>query len=161
MVTLLLPPLLAAWWRRVRQRQPAPAALAWLLLALVVAPTVGRLHQVEHAEALGQMRAGHAATQAHRAATFIAQGEEGDHGAAEPGHAHRLGGHSGLLSLLLASHAPADCLLLDQLALGEVLHCVPHAPPAPVPAQAPRATHTGRAAAPHIALFQARGPPAA
>lgn len=67
----------------------------------------------------------------------------------------------GLLSLLLAPHAAVDCLLLDQLALGDALHSAPQALPTLVPAQAPPVQHAGRSAAAHVALFQARGPPTA
>jgi hypothetical protein len=156
----LLPAPLAALCRRLRQQLPAQAALAWLLLALVVVPTLGRLHQVEHAGALEQMRAGHAVQRAPHgdthpgaAAAFLAQD------GAESAEADR--GHAGLLSLLLAPHTSVDCLLLDQLALGDALHSAPSALPTLVPAQAPPAQHAGRSAAPHVALFQARGPPTA
>ncbi|MES2926598.1 MAG: hypothetical protein V4843_07275 [Pseudomonadota bacterium] len=158
----LLPPRLTALWRRLRQQLPAQAALAWLLLALVVVPTLGRLHQVEHAGALEQMRAGHALQGAQQATvrhglSAVSLAEAATPAAASPetGHAH------GLLSLLLAPHAPVDCLLLDQLALGDALHSAPQALPAPVPAQAPPVQHAGRSTAPHVALFQARGPPTA
>jgi hypothetical protein len=160
MVNPLLPSALAAWWRRLRHQLPAQAALAWLLLALVVAPTVGRVHQVEHAGELAQMRAGHAAAQPKPVVAFPVQ-QDSAPAAAEGGHAHQLAGHPGLLSLLLAPHAPVDCLLLDQLALGEALHSLPEALPPPAPAQAPQVAHAGRTTAPHRALFQARGPPAA
>jgi len=125
-------------------RLSAQAALAWLVLALVAAPTLGRLHQVVHAGALERMHAGHAV---HADATAAAAP------AAE--HAH------GLLPLLLAGHTPVDCLLLDQLALGDALHSAPLALPAAVPAQAPHPCHAGRPASPQAAPFQARGPPLA
>jgi len=162
-VTPLLPAPLAALCRRLRQQLPAQAALAWLLLALVVVPTLGRLHQVEHAGALEQMRAGHAVQRAPHggahpggAAAFLAE----DEGAASA-EADRAQGLPGLLSLLLAPHTSVDCLLFDQLALGDALQSAPSALPTLVPAQAPPAQHAGRSAAPHVALFQARGPPTA
>ena len=163
MLPLLHPPL-TALWRRLREQLPVQAALAWLLLALVVVPTLGRLHQVEHAGALEQMRAGHAVQgrqqgAAHHGLAAASMAEAGDTATStEADHAH---GVNGLLSLLLAHHAPVDCLLLDQLALGDALHSTPQAVPALVPAQAPPVKHAGRSAAPHIALFQARGPPTA
>lgn len=162
-MTPLLPAPLAALCRRLRQQLPAQAALAWLLLALVLVPTLGRLHQVEHAGALEQMRAGHAVQRASHggahpegAAAFLAE----DEGAASA-EADRAQGLPGLLSLLLAPHTSVDCLLLDQLALGDALQSAPSALPTLVPAQAPPAQHAGRSAAQHVALFQARGPPTA
>lgn len=133
---------LRAWWHGVAVRLPARAALAWLLLALVVVPTLGRVHQVAHAGALHRMHVGHAVQGAPDAV-----GDE---------HAPAL-----LLPPSLASHAPADCLLLDQLALGDAMHSAPLALTPAVPALAPPTVHAGRSATPHIALFQARGPPRA
>ena len=145
----------------------AQAALVWLLLALVVVPTVGRLHQVIHAPALqvhalspsagfadpgdshSQNIAGPAA-----AGTPTAQADDPAAGHNHPAHAHNL------LDVLLAHHAPVDCLLLDQLALGDALHSAPAALATPVPAQAPLVHPAATAAARHVALFQARGPPA-
>ena len=144
------------------RRAWAQAALVWLLLALVLVPTLGRLHQVMHAPVLQThaLSASPAFTFAHPGAgadTPAAQahahahGHTADHPAA---HAH------GLLDALLAHHAPVDCLLLDQLALGDALHSAPPALAAPVPALAPLVHPAATAAARHVALFQARGPPA-
>ena len=120
----------ARWW--------AQLALVWLVLALVATPTLGRLHQVVHGDALDRVQ-GH---------THII-----DTASAE--HSH------GLLAQLVAGHAPADCLLLDQLALGDALHSAPLALPEAAPAQAQPHPLAGRATLPHTALFLARGPPAA
>ena len=130
--------------RSPRPRQPLPPrpprglwarlALAWLLLALVAVPTVGRLHQVAHAGALEQARAGHAAAS---------------------------DSHAGLLQQLMGSHTPVDCLLLDQLALGDAAPAAALALPALAPPQAPPAPRAGYALARQAAPFQARGPPAA
>lgn len=145
--------------QHLRRRWGAQAALAWLLLALVVVPTLGRLHQIEHAGALQQLRAGHAAAGPAGAAQAGAAGEAAPSSATAEGHDHAL---PRLFSLLLvAHHAPADCLLLDQLALGDAVGSSPLALTASVPAPAPAAPATGRACAAHVALFQARGPPAA
>lgn len=160
-MTPLFPTPLAALWRRLRQQLPAQAAMAWLLLALVVVPTLGRLHQVEHGEALAQMHAGHAVQAAqqadahHRLAAASLAADEDAAPSTEADHTH------GLLSLLLVPHAAVDCLLLDQLALGDALHSAPSALPTLVPAQASPVQHAGRSTAPHVALFQARGPPTA
>ncbi|MFT4241878.1 MAG: hypothetical protein QM569_06315, partial [Acidovorax sp.] len=108
-------PLRALAWHRL--------ALAWLVLALVAVPTVGRLHQVVHANALQQMHAGHA-----------------------PAATHQADPHpQGLLQQLVAGHTPVDCLLLDQLALGDALHGAPLALPATAAPLAPPARHAGRA----------------
>ena len=111
------------------------AALLWLLLALVWAPTLGRLHQSVHGGQGAHPHAAHAAAPS--------------------------GGASQFLLPLLADHTPVDCLLLDQLALGDALHSAPSALPTLVPAQASPVQHAGRSTAPHVALFQARGPPTA
>ena len=122
----------------------------WLLLALVVVPSLGRLHQVMHAPALQAHAPSPAAGSAGAPATTAAHSGASSH---RP-HAQ------GLLDLLLAHHAPVDCLLLDQLALGDALHSAPTALAAPTPAQAPLVHPAATAAARHVALFQARGPPA-
>lgn len=128
-------------------------ALVWLVLALVIAPTLGRLHQVGHAQVLQQVHAGHQATGLHDAPGGIA------HAAGSPAQAHSPA--LDLVSHLLGSHGAADCLLLDQLALGDALTgaLVPFT--APPPAQATGLHRAIRHTAPHVALFQARGPPTA
>lgn len=174
-----------------------------MLLALVVVPTLGRLHQWEHAGAIEQVRAGQVghATYAAQAGYSAAAGAQHvrhalrgeaahSHGLHRPIHAQsqepsqepsqetaqekvlkaaresvRESAHDhedhGLLSLLLPSHAPVDCLLLDQLALADALYSAPLTLHAAVLAQAPPLQRAERAAAAHVALFQARGPPAA
>lgn len=124
----------ARWWVHL--------ALVWLVLALVAAPTLGRLHQVVHGGALDRVQA---YTHAHTHTTDTAS----------TGH------NDGLLAQLVAGHAPADCLLLDQLALGDALHSAPLALPEATPTQAQPHPPAGRTTLPHSALFLARGPPAA
>jgi hypothetical protein len=131
--------------------QVVQLALAWLLLALVAVPTLGRLHQVAHGGTLDQVRAGQALSSAASAAS-VAPGAAASAGG--QGHGHGL-----LLPLLLGHHAPVDCLVLDQLALGDALHSASLALPHAVPAQAPSTAPAGRVAVSHVALFQARGPP--
>lgn len=141
----------------------------WLLLALVLVPTLGRLHQVIHAPALqvhalspsaGFADAGDNPSQSQNVAasatpdTPTAQADDPAASHNHPAHAHNL------LDVLLAHHAPVDCLLLDQLALGDALHSAPAALATPVPAQAPLVHPAATAAVRHVALFQARGPPA-
>lgn len=137
----------------------AHLALAWLLLALLTAPTLGRLHQVVHGGTLDRVHAGQ---------SLLAPGVQGlalsdaasssrfsQSAAAAPDHSH---GHA-LLPLLVGHHAPVDCVLLDQLALGDALHGDTVALPDAVPVHAPPAAPALRTDASHVALFQARGPP--
>ena len=129
-------------------------ALAWLLLALVVVPTLGRLHQVVHGGALDQAHAGLLA-----APSWLPGQPTWD--PAPNARSAATTGPSLWMPYLLAHHAPVDCLLLDQLALGDALQAAPLALPA-ADAPLPPAIHAaGRASTPHIALFHARGPPAA
>ena len=111
-------------------------ALVWLVLALAWVPTVGRLHQIAHAQPLAQIHAGHGAA-GHTAASHSAD----------------------LAGGFLSSHSLVDCLLLDQLALGDALHSTVAVLLPSLPAAAPQATHARRVPARHVALFQARGPP--
>ena len=109
------------------------AALLWLLLALVWAPTLGRMHQVVH-------------------------GGQGAHAHAEHAVAPS-GGASQFLLPLLADHTPVDCLLLDQLTLADAALGAPQALPPPLPAALPAPWNATGTAPRHVALFHARGPP--
>jgi hypothetical protein len=118
----------------LRPRQGA--ALLWLLLALVWAPTLGRMHQAVH----GAPQAGH-----HHAA-----------------HAVVPAGGTGLfLFPLLADHTPVDCLLLDQLALADAALGASQALAPTLPAALPAPWRATGTAPRHVALFHARGPPPA
>ena len=129
----------------------AQVALVWLLLALVLVPALGRLHQVVHAPALPN----HALT----APAPLAMATASQAGAPTAAAGHVAAHAHGLLDALLAPHAPVDCLLLDQLALGDALHSAPLVLTPPLPAQA-APEQPGATAAPwHVAFFQARGPP--
>ncbi|WCM91151.1 hypothetical protein M5C99_11990 [Acidovorax sp. NCPPB 2350] len=120
-----------------RQRRTRTLALwMWLAMALVLAPALGRVHQVVHGPTAG------AAQAVDRA---------GGHG----GHAHP----AGVLEALFTGHAGSDCHLLDQSLFGDAL------PPAPLPAPAPGAVPvppslpaTGIGARPSR-TFLARAPP--
>lgn len=130
-------------WRRWRARRwPAQVALAWLVLALAVVPALGRLHQVAHAGALEQVHAGHGQQ---------ALASADDTGRADDDGLPQLAGH----------HSPADCLLLDQLALGDALHADVPALPLALAAAVPPPIRAVQQRAVHIALFHARGPPVA
>lgn len=158
-MTRLRPFRLTARWCGLRKRLPSQVALAWLLLALVAVPLLGRLHQVGHGAELEQLRAGHTqpgAAQAGAQHGFFVPSLTAQGAGAE--HSHGL---HGLLELLLAQHAPVDCLVLDQLALGDALDSARPVLPALSVGPTTVALQGGRFSAPHIALFQARGPPTA
>lgn len=140
---------------QARQALLLRLALAWLLVALVAVPTLGRLHQVAHGSTLDRVHAGLslAAQGAPGAAT---RSDAADAVGPKAGHGH---GFHTLAPLLLGQHAPADCVLLDQLALGDSLHSAAVALPEAVPAHAPPVHRVARNAASRVALFQARGPP--
>lgn len=143
------------------RRVTAKLALCWLLMAMVLAPTLGRLHQVVHAGALERVHAGSGGLAAPvQAAKSAAPAAAAVSPAFITGHPLAPHGLVSLISLLLPEHAPVDCLLLDQLALADALHCGAPALPFAVPAQAPPMRHARGRSAPHVALFQARGPPA-
>ncbi|SEA58173.1 hypothetical protein [Acidovorax soli] len=129
------------------QQLSARAALVWLLLALVIAPTVGRLHEVAHGGRSNTVHAGPAPQAA------------AHHGGVAGAHAADTG--TGLLQALWGDHAAPDCLLLDQLALGDALHSAPMALPAVVPVQARLAYHPEPVLLRWFTPFQARGPPVA
>ncbi len=129
------------------QQLSARAALVWLLLALVIAPTVGRLHEVAHGGRGNPVHAGHVP----QAAAF--------HGGMAGTHATDQA--SGLLQALWGDHAAPDCLLLDQLALGDALHSAPMALPALAPVPARLAYRSEAVLLRWFTPFQARGPPVA
>lgn len=139
----------------VRSRARA-LALWWLLLCLVLVPMLGQLHHVAHGGVAGQ---GHTAGAAHGA-----HGGAGAHAVHAHGKAAALvradtAAPATLLDGLVPGHAAADCLLLDQLALGDALHLATSA----LPAVAPLAAASFRCAisgpAQPLALFEARAPP--
>ncbi|MCE1194761.1 MAG: hypothetical protein LWW96_21665 [Acidovorax sp.] len=138
--------------RHDRRRWAAHAALGWLVLALVLVPAIGRLHQIAHATALDRVHAGHALAGVEQPARDAQDAQAPGRAPAEAPQA---------LLQLLGSHTPADCLVLDQLALGDAAHATPLAlPPIAAPAQTPPGP-AGQAGATHEALFYARGPPRA
>lgn len=118
----------------LHRRLISGAALLWLLLALVWVPSMGRWHQVAHAQPLAQAHAGHAAV-----APAVAT--------------------SAFLPPVLADHSLADCLLLDQLALADAAPSAPPAMAPTAPAVAPAPLPAPGVAQRHVALFHARGPP--
>lgn len=118
-------------------------ALWWLALALVLAPTLGRMHQVVHAQALAG-GVGYVSAHAH----VHADGAHAPAGAMDTAHA------------LFNGHAGADCQVLDQQLLGGAPLVQALALPAALPAATPQARHHAAGGARWLASFQARGPPA-
>ena len=139
------------------QHLSAQAALVWLLLALVLVPTLGRLHQVVHGDSLDRVHAGPARLAP--ALQSLHTSLQADAVAATAASAHPLG--HGVFDRLLGTHTAADCQLLDQLALGNALHAVGVVLPPLVPALAPHLHHADATGAWAVTQFQARGPPRA
>ena len=139
------------------------AALAWLLLALVLVPTVGQLHKVLHfAPHAGQGRAV-AALHAHgldaRGAVAGAAGADAESEISPGAAAASEEDFSQGLRRLLPQHTAADCELLDQLALGQALHAAALVLPAALPPGAPAARPLVGRVVRHVAAFRARAPP--
>jgi hypothetical protein len=113
---------------RMRQLR-TPWMAWWLVLALVVAPALGRMHEVLHAPGLPQI-----------------------HAAAGQIHSHGIDD-------LFGEHSALECLVLDQLSHGHdgpaiYLHLWQAAPHSlPVWSAGPEHLPTA------LALFQARAPP--
>ncbi|WP_291518930.1 hypothetical protein [Acidovorax sp.] len=130
-------------------------ALWWLLLCLWVVPTLGQWHHATHGGAAGQGRAEASAPAAHAGHRHGAALAHPGPGSAPAAHADA----ASVLDGLLPGHAAADCLLLDQLALGDALHLAAvHLPlAAPRPATFPRCAISRPAQT--LALFEARAPP--
>ena len=122
----------------------ARVALVWLVLALLLAPALGRLHQVAHADALDRIHAG-----------YGAQIE-----ALLPAHAPPKADH-GLFQGRLPSHTATDCQLLDQLALGPAVPTAYVVLPQQTPVQALPTHHADATGAWPVVRPQARGPPGA
>ncbi|ADX46358.1 hypothetical protein Acav_2446 [Paracidovorax avenae ATCC 19860] len=118
-------------------RGRAFALWMWLAAALVLAPALGRVHQVVHGPVAAMAQQGAGA------------------GLIPPSH----GRDAGLLEALFSHHADSDCHLLDQSLFGAAL--LPALLPAAMPAAAPAPDElpaTGVGARPQRA-FLARAPP--
>ncbi|WP_225981487.1 hypothetical protein [Paracidovorax avenae] len=121
----------------LRMRGRAFALWMWLAAALVLAPALGRVHQVVHGPVAAMALQGAGA------------------GLIPPSH----GRDAGLLEALFSHHADSDCHLLDQSLFGAAL--LPALLPAAMPAAAPAPDElpaTGVGARPQRA-FLARAPP--
>jgi hypothetical protein len=131
------------------------AWLAWLLLALVLVPALGRVHQALHSTAHLTVPVGGVV----HAVGDVPQAQAHTHARAQGLPAPVA---SKALVALVPTHASgADCLLLDQLALADVLVAPALGVPASDGAHAAPVGWTQHAFALHRALFQARAPPAA
>lgn len=149
------PPARTALRTRAGVRAWNAAWLAWLLLALVLVPALGRVHQALHSTAHLTVPVGGVA----HAMGTAPQAQAHTHASAQGLPAPVA---SKALAALVPTHASgADCLLLDQLALADVLLAPALGVPASDGAHAAPVGWTQHAFALHRALFQARAPPAA
>ena len=122
-------------------RTLAFATLRVLLLALVLAPSLGQIHRALH----GPGQFSHSAHSAHNT---------------HPSANHRVDAAAFSLAALFSPHQSSDCLWLDQLTLADAAPSAPpalahSAPHAHVWADTPLAPHWQR----RQAAFQARAPP--
>ncbi|NMM79434.1 hypothetical protein B2J86_00560 [Acidovorax sp. SRB_14] len=129
----------------LKSLQTAPASrrhtrwLWCLLLALLLAPTLGQMHRVLHGAHLP------GAVSSSAASALQAAG----------------GDTASFVSILFAGHSPAECQLLDQLALGDGPHGAAPALLHPLPEAWPGAGPQPHLRVRRIAAFQARAPPRA
>ncbi len=116
--------------------------MGWLVLALVLSPALGLVHQVVHGPGLPLHGIQHA---------------DADAVYAQPAARQALD----VIHALFAGHSKAECVLLDQIALGHALvaKALPLLQALPVAAPVAEAAieHFGQ----HASPFQARGPPSA
>lgn len=110
----------------------------WLMLALVLSPALGLVHQVVHTPGL---------------APHVVQPAGGD--IAQPAAKQALDA----IHALFAGHSKAECVLLDQMALGHALLAKALPLLQVVPAAVPVALIASEWGAQHASPFQARGPP--
>jgi len=137
--------------------QPLPhrqrIAVWWLALALLLAPLLGRMHQVVHGLGGGPSAVAHLA--APGASHF-----DRDANASVTLQARAAGQGSDALHALFAGHHGADCQLLDQLLLGGALLAALVLPTVHGAAQAPLPEHASQAGTRQRSAFLARAPPA-
>ncbi|WP_228529985.1 hypothetical protein [Diaphorobacter caeni] len=121
--------------------------MCWLMLALVLSPALGLVHKVVHGsgvpaplaiQAVAQLaQAGDAATVE---SASVQPAQDGVHG-------------------LFGAHTKAECVLLDQIALGHALMAQALPLAQPLPAAPPVADISAPPPGQHAAPFHARGPP--
>ncbi|MEG2631389.1 MAG: hypothetical protein RSB42_11005 [Comamonas sp.] len=129
-----------------RQSYGAPARLLWwLVLAMLLAPALGRIHQVLHPPAWqGQPTLGH--VHAQPAAALQSGARQGD---------------APWLLALFVGHSHSDCQLHDQLNAWASPPMLGQALPAALLQQPPRHVEGRTASAGSAAFFDPRAPPAA
>ncbi|GKS98266.1 hypothetical protein AVKW3434_02780 [Acidovorax sp. SUPP3434] len=130
--------------------QPLPhrrrIAVWWIAFALLLAPLLGRMHQVVHGVAPGLASASvswPAGVAHHATAPDARPGQGGD-----------------ALHALFAGHHGADCQLLDQLLLSGALLAALVLPTVHGAAQAPLPEHASHTGTRQRSAFLARAPPA-
>ncbi|QNP48926.1 hypothetical protein [Diaphorobacter aerolatus] len=123
--------------------------MCWLMLALVLSPALGLVHQVAH----GAGSSSHASMGGTSPAA-LEQGLETPHASASIADQTL-----GAMQQLFGAHTKAECVLLDQIALGHAL--VAHVPvlAEPLPEATPLAELSAEPLGQHAAPFRARGPP--
>lgn len=133
-------------FRRLNPAAPRQLAALWaLVLAMLLAPALGRVHQVLHPPALPG-----------GAAHMVGTALSADPAAADPGNAP---GH--WLLALFAGHGHKDCLLLDQLSAWAGPPAAGPSLPAALPQEPPAQVQVRIVAGGSAAYFEARAPPAA
>ncbi len=134
-----------------RQSSGAPARLLWwLVLAMLLAPALGRIHQVLHPPAWqGQSTVGLVHAHAHSQT-----------GAAVPAGARQADADPWLLALFVG-HSHSDCQLHDQLNAWASPPMLAQALPAALLQEPPRHVEGRTASAGSAAFFDPRAPPAA
>ena len=120
--------------------------MCWLVLALVLSPALGLVHQVVHGAGLG---AGSAIAQQASAGIELAH-------VAKPSAQHALD----TIHALFAGHGKADCVLLDQIALAHALLAKALPLFQPLPTAAPVFDASTDVAQERVSPFHPRGPPA-
>lgn len=132
-------------FRRLNAAAPRQWAVLWaLVLAMLLAPALGRVHQVLHPAALPGP-----------AAQMLGSGA-----AAKPGAAGDSAAGHWLLALF-AGHDHKECLLLDQLSAWAGPPAAAPQLPAALPQEPPAQVHVRIAGGGSAAYFDARAPPAA
>ncbi|WP_159912047.1 hypothetical protein [Pantoea sp. 18069] len=127
-------------------RAGAQRLLWWLVLAMLFAPALGRIHQVLHPPAWqGQLAPGHAHSHA---------GAQVQNGAGESAC-------GAWLAALFSGHGQADCQLHDQLNAWASPPAAGQPLPAALPQEPPRHVPGRTASAGSAAFFDPRAPPGA
>ena len=130
---------------RLRSRASARLLLWWLVLAMLMAPALGRIHQVVHPS----VWSGAAASGAHAPTAGHA-------------HVHRAATQDAhWLLALFKGHSHSDCQLHDQLNAWASGPALGQNPPAALPQELPCQLEARTASAGSAAFFDPRAPPAA